>query len=56
MLTAKGPGDGFRPITLARLIGRVAAVDVLADTLLPVRGARVGVSDKAVRDGVGSRA
>jgi sialic acid synthase len=35
MLTAKGPGDGIPANHLARLVGRVAAVDVPADTLLP---------------------
>ena len=35
MLTVKGPGDGIPANHLARLVGRVAAVDVAADTLLP---------------------
>jgi sialic acid synthase SpsE len=35
MLTAKGPGDGIPANHLARLVGRVAAIDVPADTLLP---------------------
>jgi N-acetylneuraminate synthase/sialic acid synthase len=34
-LAAKGPGDGIPANHLARLIGRVAAVDVAPDTLLP---------------------
>jgi sialic acid synthase len=34
-LTAKGPGNGIPANHLARLIGRVAAVDVAADSLLP---------------------
>jgi len=34
-LVAKGPGDGIPANHLARLIGRVAAVDVPHDTLLP---------------------
>jgi sialic acid synthase SpsE len=34
-LTAKGPGDGIPANHLARLIGRVAAIDVPLDTLLP---------------------
>jgi sialic acid synthase SpsE len=34
-LTAKGPGNGIPANHLARLIGRVAAVDVPADSLLP---------------------
>jgi sialic acid synthase SpsE len=35
MLTVKGPGDGIPANHLAHLVGRVAAVDVAADTLLP---------------------
>src|SRR5205085_7052407 len=35
MLTAKGPGDGIPANHLALLVGRVAAVDVAADTKLP---------------------
>jgi sialic acid synthase len=35
MLTVKGPGDGIPANHLARLVGRVAAVDVAEDTLLP---------------------
>jgi sialic acid synthase len=35
MLTAKGPGDGIPANHLARLVGRVAEVDVASDTLLP---------------------
>jgi N-acetylneuraminate synthase/sialic acid synthase len=35
MLTAKGPGDGIPANHLAHLVGRVAAVDVAADTVLP---------------------
>jgi len=62
MLTAKGPGDGIPANHLAQLVGRVAAVDVLADTLLPT--AAVGWDyldlgpepENAVRDGVGSSA
>ena len=34
-LTAQGPGNGIPANHLARLIGRVAAVDIPADTLLP---------------------
>ena len=36
MLIAKSPGDGIPANRLHQLIGRVAAVDVLRDTLLPV--------------------
>jgi sialic acid synthase SpsE len=35
MLTVKGPGDGIPANHLAHLVGRVAAVAVPADTLLP---------------------
>ncbi len=35
MLTAKSPGDGIAANQLERLIGRVAAVDVLCDRMLP---------------------
>ena len=35
MLGAKGPGDGIPANHLERLVGRVAAVDVAEDTLLP---------------------
>jgi sialic acid synthase len=35
MLTAKGPGDGIPANHLARIVGRVAAVDVAEDSLLP---------------------
>jgi N,N'-diacetyllegionaminate synthase len=56
MLTAKGPGDGIPANQAARLIGRVAAVDVLADTLLPLAALDWEFQDKAVRDGVGSSA
>jgi sialic acid synthase SpsE len=52
MLTAKAPGDGISPNYLGRLIGRVAAVDVEADTLLPIEALEWEPS----RDGVGSSA
>jgi sialic acid synthase len=53
MLTVKGPGDGIPANHLARLIGRVAAVDVLADTLLPTNALEWHFESS--RDGVGSR-
>jgi sialic acid synthase SpsE len=58
MLTAKGPGDGIPANHAARLVGRVAATDVLADTLLPTDALDWELLDldKAVRDGVGSSA
>jgi sialic acid synthase len=58
LLTVKGPGDGIPANQLAKLIGRVAAVDVQADTLLPTdalewqlaqQRARVGVRHHAPR-------
>jgi hypothetical protein len=55
-LTVKGPGDGIPANHVDRLIGRVAAVDVLADTLLPMDALDWEFLDKAVRDGVGSSA
>ena len=54
MLTAKSPGDGISANHLAELIGRVAAVEVLADTLLPV--AALSWEHTQTRDGVGSSA
>jgi sialic acid synthase SpsE len=56
MLTVKGPGDGIPANRAALLIGRVAAVDVLADTLLPRAALDWEFLDNTVRDGVGSRA
>jgi sialic acid synthase SpsE len=47
MLSAKSPGDGIPANHLLLLVGRVAAVDVPFDTLLPV-----DALDWA-RDGVG---
>jgi sialic acid synthase SpsE len=54
MLTAKSPGNGISANHLAELIGRVAAVEVLADTLLPV--AALSWEHTQTRDGVGSSA
>jgi sialic acid synthase SpsE len=54
MLTAKSPGDGIAANHLAELIGRVAAVEVLADTLLPI--AALNWEHTKARDGVGSSA
>ena len=54
MLAAKSPGDGISANHLAELIGRVAAVEVLADTLLPV--AALSWQHTQARDGVGSSA
>jgi sialic acid synthase SpsE len=55
MLTAKSPGDGISANHLARLIGRVAAVEVLADTLLPADALNWALAEHTSRDGVGSR-
>ena len=56
MLTVKGPGDGIPANHAARLIGRVAAVEVAADTLLPTAALDWEFQDRVVRDGVGSSA
>jgi N-acetylneuraminate synthase len=56
MLTAKSPGDGIAANHLAELIGRVAAVEVAADTLLPSDALSWELSEKLTRDGVGSSA
>jgi N-acetylneuraminate synthase/sialic acid synthase len=53
MLTAKGPGDGIPANHLAQLVGRVAAVDVSADTLLPT--AALEWAPAATYDANGSR-
>ncbi|MCA1646466.1 MAG: N-acetylneuraminate synthase family protein [Chloroflexi bacterium] len=70
MLTAKSPGDGISANHLPEMIGRIAATDVPADTLLPPDALRWAptrghaesdpeqgsASEKATRDGVGSSA
>jgi hypothetical protein len=56
MLTAKSPGDGISANHLARLIGRVAPVDVAADALLPAEALNWALAEKLSRDGVGSSA
>jgi sialic acid synthase len=56
MLTSKSPGDGIAANHLAELIGRVAAVEVLADTLLPADALNWHLAHKPSRDGVGSSA
>jgi sialic acid synthase len=53
MLVAKGPGEGIPANHLARLIGRVAAVDVMPDTMLPIDALEWKLEPS--RDGVGSR-
>jgi sialic acid synthase len=53
MLVAKGPGDGIPPNHLARLIGRVAAVEVPPDTLLPADALEWELETS--HDGVGTR-
>ena len=53
MLTAKSPGDGIAANHLERLIGRVAAVEVRADTLLPAEALEWELRVQS-RDGVGS--
>jgi sialic acid synthase SpsE len=61
MLTAKSPGDGIPANQLAELIGRVSAVEVSADTLLPMGAlgwaqGPESAAEKTSRDGVGSSA
>jgi sialic acid synthase len=56
MLTVKGPGDGIPANHVARLIGRVAAIDVLPDTVLPTTALEWQISTESIRDGVGSSA
>jgi sialic acid synthase len=52
MLTAKSPGDGISPNHLTRLVGRIAAIEVAEDTLLP----EAALDWELTRDGVGSSA
>lgn len=52
MLTAKSPGDGISPNHLSQLVGRIAAVEVAEDTLLP----QAALDWELTRDGVGSSA
>ena len=56
MLVAKGPGDGIPANHLGLLVGRVAAVDVEADTLLPPDALAWQPASTLDRDGVGTRA
>jgi sialic acid synthase SpsE len=53
MLTVKSPGDGIAANRLDELIGRVAAIDLEADTLLPTDALRWVVAD--ARERVGTR-
>jgi sialic acid synthase SpsE len=55
MLVAKGPGDGIPANHLGLLVGRVAAVDVEADTLLPPDALAWQPASTLDRDGVGTR-
>ena len=52
LLTAKGPGDGIAPNRVSELIGRVAAIDLAPDAVLPTEALTWDMQ----RDGVGSRA
>jgi sialic acid synthase len=58
MLTSKSPGDGIAANHLAELVGRIAAVEVLADTLLPTEALNWAFVEQPGfnRDGVGSSA
>jgi sialic acid synthase SpsE len=55
MLTAKSPGDGIPANQLERLIGRVAAIDVIRDTLVPNEALEWQLATQA-RAGIGSSA
>jgi sialic acid synthase SpsE len=55
MLTAKSPGDGISANQIDRLIGRVAASDVMSDTLLPAEALDWELTTQA-REGIGSSA
>jgi sialic acid synthase SpsE len=55
MLVAKSPGDGIPANHLAQLIGRIAAVEVQADTVLPIEALEWELQVQS-RDGVGSSA
>ena len=55
MLTAKSPGDGIPANQIDRLIGRVAAVDVMSDTLLPTEALDWELTTQQ-RAGIGSSA
>jgi sialic acid synthase len=52
MLTAKSPGDGISPNHLTQLVGRIAAIEVAEDTLLP----EAALDWELTRDGLGSSA
>jgi sialic acid synthase len=61
MLVAKSPGEGIPANHLERLIGRIAGVDVTADTLLPVAAVDWPIASgdgrlSQSRDGVRTRA
>jgi sialic acid synthase SpsE len=56
MLAVKSPGDGIPANELGRLLGRIAAVDVEADTVLPREALLWETSGEVSRDGVGSGA
>jgi sialic acid synthase len=55
MLAAKSPGDGIPANHLERLIGRVAAIEIKADTPVPVEALHWELQVQS-RDGVGSSA
>ena len=56
MLTAKSPGDGIPANLIERVIGRVAAVDIAADTLLPRQALEWQHDSLQERAGIGSSA
>ena len=54
MLTVKSPGDGIPANQLEQLIGRVAAVDVAADVVLPREALDWQLRPASVAAGIGS--
>ena len=56
MLTAKSPGDGIPANLIERVIGRIAAVDIAADTLLPRQALEWQHDSLQERAGIGSSA
>src|SRR5437868_12223463 len=56
MLTAKSPGDGIPANLVEQVVGRVAAVDIAADTLLPRQALDWQRNSLQERAGIGSSA
>jgi hypothetical protein len=56
MLTAKSPGSGIPANHLEQLIGRVAAIDIAHDTLVPREALEWRVATAQARAGIRSSA